>query len=143
MNNFVGIKHFSPADGFGDASKMDHGLLLKLDQLREKINSPIIVTSGWRAHGSTADSQHPLGRAADVIAPKLSLKDFYLAAEGIGFPGLGVYPHWRYGGVRVGGLHLDVRTGKPGRWMGVPTSKAGGQSYIGLNQENLELWGVV
>lgn len=144
MSNFSGIKHFSahsPIDQWGDASKMDHTLLLQLDQLREHIKTAIYVSSGFRLSGSTADSQHKLGRAVDVLCPGMDLFSFYLAAERFGFQGIGIYPHWKWKNVMIGGLHLDTRTTGPARWMGVLSPV--GQTYVALDPKNLKDYGVI
>ena len=53
-----------------------------LDPLRELINMPIHVDSGYRcwpinaAVGGSKTSQHPEGKAADLIVPGLSVIDF-------------------------------------------------------------------
>lgn len=144
MSNFLGVRYFSPTslvDKWGDASKIDRGLLLKLDDLREYLDTPLIITSGFRPE--SRGSQHALGLAVDIIAPKFTgdLHDLYLAAERFNFKGLGVYPAWHYNGHTVGGLHLDERLGSTARWMGV--LKDGKQQYIALNAKNLKLHGVI
>jgi uncharacterized protein YcbK (DUF882 family) len=144
MNPFDGIKHFSPtspSDVWGDPSKMDRSLLLALDQLREFCKCAIYVSSGYRTSGSTADSQHKLGRAVDVLCPGMDLFSFYLAAERFGFQGIGIYPHWKWKNAMIGGLHLDMRTTGPARWMGVLSPV--GQTYVALNPQHLKDYGVI
>lgn len=145
MDNFAGIKHLNPDEGnWGDASKIDATLLQMVDQLATYLDTKIFVTSGYRPQSD--GSQHQLGKALDIMVPEYegTLLQFYQAAEALGFPGLGVYPRWRYNGQAIGGLHVDVRDtpNQHARWMGVPTSKPGGQVYIGLTPENLKTWGV-
>jgi uncharacterized protein YcbK (DUF882 family) len=144
MINFDGIKYFKPdsTDSWGDPSRMDTGLLRKLDKLRELAKAPIRVNRGFDANGSTADSQHKYGRAVDIFCPSISLLDFYLLAEKAGFSGIGVYPHWHYQGTTCGGLHVDVRPGENARWMGVRDA-ADMQTYIALNAKNLKSYGVL
>lgn len=144
MTNFDGLKYFKPdsKDSWGDPSKMDAGLLKMLDQLRELTKAPIYVTSGYRPTGSTTDSQHKYGRAVDIMCPALSLLDFYMLAERVGFNGIGVYPHWHYQGTTCGGLHVDVRPDARARWMAVKDDR-NVQIYIALNKKNLKSYGVI
>lgn len=92
-------------------------LLKKLQNLRTKIEKPIIITSGYRCPsynegvGGAKRSYHLYGMAADVYAPGLPLKELLRAAEEIGFPGIGFYPYNHF-------LHLDVRPASPARWQG-------------------------
>lgn len=143
--NFVNIRHFSATDkthAWGDASKIDHRLLVKVDLLVDLLNTKVIVTSGFRP--KDVGSQHALGLALDLMFPEFkgSLKDIYAQAEKLGFKGLGVYPDWKYAGKRIGGIHVDERNAtKPARWMGVLENDK--QIYIGLNQLNLTKYKVV
>lgn len=111
MNQWSNLKYFksdSTTDAWGDPKKMDSFLLLFLDEFREAVGSPLIVTSGYRG-GDPA--QHGLGRAVDVVAPNWagSLFDLYLLAERFGFTGIGIYRDWIHNGKKLGGLHLDTR----------------------------------
>ncbi len=132
-----------------DGSFIDAELLSKADQLRGALGAPLIITSAFRINDK--GSQHALGLALDIMAPQASqsLMDMYLLAAGIGFKGIGVYPHWKYMGHTYGGLHIDMRVGKEARWMGVsvpdPAGGAGAtkQKYIKLSPENLKLYGVI
>jgi uncharacterized protein YcbK (DUF882 family) len=146
MTNFDGLLYFKPtgSDNWGSAEKMDRGLLLKLDALRMFLKMPIHVTSGWRPSGKYGvnDSQHLIGLAADIVAPDVGLMDLYLAAERFAFTGIGVYPDWSYGGKVTGGLHLDVRTGQPARWLG-KSAGPGSMQYLALSAANLVKYGVV
>ena len=95
-----------------------HPLLLqKLNSLRNKIGNPIIVTSGYRCTvqnrevGGVKGSYHLFGMAADIYAPKISLRELLQSAEEIGFSGIGYYPENNF-------LHLDIRPAGPARWQG-------------------------
>ncbi len=95
-----------------------HPLLLqKLNSLRNKIGNPIIVTSGYRCTvhnrevGGVKGSYHLFGMAADIYAPKISLKELLKSAEEIGFSGIGYYLENNF-------LHLDIRPAGPARWQG-------------------------
>jgi len=111
MIRWKDLKYFkedSKVDKWGDPDKMDTFLLLFLDEFREAIKTPLIVTSGFRPGDP---GTHGMGRAVDVIAPQWEgpLFDLYLCAERFGFSGIGVYRDWVYDGKVKGGLHLDTR----------------------------------
>jgi uncharacterized protein YcbK (DUF882 family) len=144
VSNFQGIKYFRPdsGDNWGDPAKISQDLLINLDYLRELAKAPIYVTSGYRVNSSMSDSQHKYGRAVDICCPALSLLDFYLLAERVGFGGIGVYPHWHYKGTTCGGIHVDVRPEAGARWMAVMVDAAK-QNYIALNKKNLKAYGVI
>ncbi len=95
-----------------------HPLLLqKLNSLRNKIGSPIVITSGYRCITYNEEvrgvkgSYHLFGMAADIYAPQISLKELLQSAEEIGFSGIGYYPENNF-------LHLDIRPAGPARWQG-------------------------
>jgi hypothetical protein len=120
MQNFKEefTKYFKESD-FTDFSKMQEDTLIALVKFRIAIDTPIVITSSTAgAHASK--SQHPLGKAVDLVFPKYTGKLFDLIkiAEKCGFTGIGIYPHWHYNGKQLGGLHLDTRL-NVARWMGV------------------------
>jgi len=105
------LKYFkatSITDKWGDPTKMDPFLMKYLDEFRDCVGTPLVVTSAYRKGDP---GQHGLGKAVDVIAPQWggSLFDLYLLAERFGFTGIGIYRDWLYNGKRLGGLHLDTR----------------------------------
>lgn len=81
-------------------------LLQKLDDLREILGRPIIVSSGYRCPvhnenvGGVSNSQHLLGKGADIWSPGISPSYLARLAEKIGFDGIGIYSSW---------IHVDVR----------------------------------
>ena len=84
-------------------------LLDAIEALRLKVGAPVIVNCAYRcpAHntavGGVPNSQHVLGRAADIrVAGKTSRELYELALHVSGIRGLGVSDHAGY-------LHLDVR----------------------------------
>lgn len=135
IDAWKGLKYFkenSTVDKWGDPSKIDMFLLRFLDEFRDSIKTPLIVTSGYR---KGSPGQHGLGKAVDVIAPKWegSLFDLFLISERFGFTGIGLYRDWTYNGRRTGGLHLDTRlvignnnpVKKGSRWIGVREGSEG------------------
>jgi uncharacterized protein YcbK (DUF882 family) len=78
----------------------------RLQLLRNLIGKPIIVTSGYRCPdhneriGGAKNSFHTQGIAADVKAD-IDLKEFFVAAEKVGFEGIGYYPEEKF-------LHVDI-----------------------------------
>lgn len=97
--------------------KLHPVLLQKLNDLRHRIQKPIIITSGYRCPvnneevGGVNGSYHLFGMAADIYVAKMSLKELLNAAEDIGFSGIGYYPENNF-------LHLDIRPAGPVRWQG-------------------------
>ncbi len=87
-------------------------LLEMLQKLRNQINRPVIITSGYRnpTHnknvGGSPRSQHLLGTAADIAVRGMSPQELAPRAEAIGFTGIGLYRNF---------LHLDIRP-TPARW---------------------------
>lgn len=145
-------------DRWGNAELISDDLLLRLDDFRHYLGCAIHVSRGVATTGHSKNSYHypkysgdgrQVGACAvDVLIPDFveSPFDLILDASRFGFTGIGYYPHWRWRGVVVGGLHLDMRPLKwdqdetinytHSRWMGIPDG-AGGQRYIELNHENL------
>lgn len=87
---------------------MNPVLLEKLDELREQLGAPVIVTSGYRCEywnrvvGGVSNSQHRYGNAADIICDDVSYDTLVTTAKEMGFDGVGVY----YGDEFV---HCDTR----------------------------------
>lgn len=93
-------------------------LALNLQVLRDSLKKPISITSGYRspAHnarvGGVKNSQHVLGKAADIVIPGLrpvevAAKIEALIKEGkMKNGGVGIYPTF---------VHYDVRD-NPARW---------------------------
>ena len=108
--HFVDVEFRCPCCGQLEFSRV---LLGKLDHLRNRLGVPLYVTSGFRCEKynnlikGSKDSQHMLGKAADVCTT-LALVELLEAANEVGFMGIGVYPKKHF-------LHLDVRD-TPARW---------------------------
>ena len=81
-------------------------LLQKLDDLRVMLGRPIYVTSGYRCPyhnanvGGVSNSQHVLGKAADIYSPGISPSYLADLAVKIGFDGIGRYSSF---------VHVDCR----------------------------------
>lgn len=92
--------------GFNEVNSI---LLMKLDELRERVGKPIQLSNVCRCEnhnaevGGVRDSQHVQGNAADVIVPDGYTVDSLaeLAAE-VGFDGIGRYYEDDF-------VHVDVR----------------------------------
>jgi len=101
----------------GHSAPVHPELISALQALRNQLNLPLSITSGFRCnrHNESVDgaarSFHTLGMAADVACPDgLTAEDLARAAETIpAFQqgGIGIYPSW---------VHLDVRTTGKARW---------------------------
>ena len=86
---------------------IDMRLIVMLERLRRAIEDrPIIITSGYRckkhnkAVGGVRNSQHLLGRAADIKVVGLSPNDLGERARAIGLTFVLEYKTW---------IHVDVR----------------------------------
>lgn len=99
--------------------KVSKELISKLTQLRESINEPLSITSGFRCREHQEEirrsgvstvvakvSTHELGDAADVQPTRTSIKDFETIAAKF-FKAIGTAKTF---------LHLDLRSDKVRRW---------------------------
>lgn len=96
---------------------IDPKLIDNLQKLRDLIDKPITIVSGFRckthnsACGGARNSQHMLGTAADIQVIDLQPEAVAKAAEKIAAfhgGGIGVYKTW---------VHVDIRHGMA-RWRG-------------------------
>lgn len=87
---------------------MDGVLLQKLQQLREALEMPITITSGFRCNhhnthvGGSKQSWHTLGRACDIKVRGVDVEALATLAREV-FSGVIVYKSW---------VHVDVRDGE-------------------------------
>lgn len=110
-SDWTNLKYFSKNENWGDRSIIDLRLVRELEKFREFINVAVVISCGTQgAH--CANSHHYKGLAVDVVIPdpgKFNLVDFFFAAMRFDFYGVGIYPDWKCSGVKVPGLHLDIR----------------------------------
>ena len=95
--------------------KIDTGLVKRLQDLRDRIDKPIIITSGYRCPsqnievGGVNSSYHTKGLAVDITVDNMELEDLFIRAKKVGFKGIGVY-------IASNFLHLDL--GPERAWYG-------------------------
>jgi uncharacterized protein YcbK (DUF882 family) len=103
-------------------AQMSYLLIDALQELRDALGCPIYISSGYRcsAHnrrvGGSRNSQHMLGKAADIKVARYPLPFIYTEVEKVALfkrGGVGLYQEF---------LHLDVR-GKRVRWQIPSTPK--------------------
>lgn len=86
----------------------DAALLEYLETIRSHFDRPVWITSGCRcdehndAEGGSPDSQHLLGRAADIVVDGVPPSIVAELAEQLNIPGVGRYETF---------THIDTRTG--------------------------------
>ncbi len=103
------VKEFACGDG-SDIVLIDSDLVNVLEVIRHYFDKPIIITSAYRTDthnkkvGGSVNSQHVLGKAADIVIVGVSPKDIAAVAEYIldGKGGIGLYPS-------KGFVHIDTR----------------------------------
>lgn len=98
---------------------IDEDLPIRADVLRERLGSPLFITSGYRCpeHQTTLRtqgfetapgiSQHELGKAMDCQTHEHTGEEIELAARAVGFMSIGVGAHF---------CHLDLRADRKRRW---------------------------
>ena len=94
-------------------------LITRLTTLREQVQEPITITSGFRCEKHQAEveasgvstvvakhSQHELGNAADIKPTRMQIDHFLQLSEKL-FKAIGIAKTW---------LHVDLRDDKERRW---------------------------
>ena len=90
-------------------------LLAKLVELRNILERPVYITSGYRCFeynrkvGGVTNSYHCIGLAADIKVKDINLIELLEICENIDFNGIGFYEKKNF-------LHLDVRPTRRSRW---------------------------
>ncbi|MCG8555245.1 MAG: DUF882 domain-containing protein [Proteobacteria bacterium] len=96
----------------GSEVNMDPRLVRILLQLSARHGRELHLISGHRApkvRGTSPNSQHTLGKAADVRVPRVSAAQLAASAVRLGARGVGLYRHKRF-------VHIDVRDRRPYYW---------------------------
>ena len=114
------VRELRCKDG-SDTVMVDDALMLLLQCIREHFGKAVTITSGYRtaAHnaavGGAKNSQHLLGRAADIQVQGVSVEDVAAYAESLmpAWGGVGRYPV--KAGRAKGWVHVDTRPNKS-RW---------------------------
>lgn len=107
------VKEFACNDG-SDEILIDSELVEKLQIIRSYFGVPVVVNSGYRTNaynikvGGVPNSQHTLGKAADISVRGKNPKTVYNFAKKIGFTGVGLYKDF---------VHVDTRP-TPSYWNG-------------------------
>ncbi len=109
LSDHFKVKEFACGDGT-DLVKVDTELVDVLEVIRHYFGKPIIITSAYRTHthnkkvGGSRNSQHVLGKAADIVMVGVSPKEVASVAEYVlgNKGGIGLYPG-------KGFVHIDVR----------------------------------
>jgi uncharacterized protein YcbK (DUF882 family) len=109
---FAAIDHLMRCRVTGEEVPIDPRLVRLLMLLSALYERPIEVISGHRAAhtlGTSPDSQHVLGRAADIRLEGVPIRQLRRRAVEVGARGVGLYPE-------RGFLHVDVRTSSRYYW---------------------------
>ena len=99
------LSEFACNDG-SEFIELDMELVVKLQELRDKLGKSIRITSGYRNPeynkkvGGATNSQHVLGKAADIQVKGMDTAELSRHAKMVGFNGIGIYEDF---------LHVDVR----------------------------------
>lgn len=118
LNDFPVSKHFRLYEFESKDTRevrLAPDLVIGLQRLRDLLQRPVIVLSGYRTPeqnakvGGVAGSAHMKGIAADVTWDGFEMEAAVKLAEQAGFDGIGRYP-------RKGFIHVDVR-GYLARWV--------------------------
>lgn len=92
---------------------VDPTLVQALQVMRGKVKVPITINCGYRCPvhnrdvGGVIDSQHILGKAADIVIEGMNPEKVAHLASAMGFKGVGLYNTF---------THVDVREGPLARW---------------------------
>ena len=107
-------KYFSEDElrckGTGDIKMMEE-FMAKLILLREKLNQPMVISSGYRTPeyneriGGSKKSAHILGKAVDIVCSGEKAHAILTLALELGFTGIGVKQH---GANKSRFIHLDT-----------------------------------
>ena len=122
----------------GKNRPLDPRLIFLLQALRDKINLPIIISSGGglrcpvynKQIGGYADSPHLYGKAVDISVKGMDIFTLARIAKEVGFNRIGIYPYNYF-------IHVDVVEPYPSAsWV---RQKDGRYKYF-LTLEKALLW---
>lgn len=135
------MKHFELKEFRGQHFWLTTGLLDALDNFREQLGYPVMISPVSGAIIRFSDdpkefSDHLFGRGIDVMLPKgPSLHEAFNVARQVGFNAVGVYPYWK----PFKGLHLGIRYPRDQRYswadIGRPDPKTGKVKHLYVNIE--------
>jgi uncharacterized protein YcbK (DUF882 family) len=127
------LRHFSPAEAWGNPAMMERETVFLLDGVREAVGRPIVIHCGYERRPHRPASRHNDGSAVDFHILGVDFRGAVGLVEGaieaLGAAdrvGLGIYPHWK-----SPGFHLDTR-GRRARWGAV--NRGGKQTYVSYNE---------
>jgi len=118
INNIIIAPHFNLSEFACPCCKrvmLHPKLLAKLVELRDVLEKPVYITSGYRCFeynrkvGGVANSYHLIGLAVDIKVKDINLIQLLAYAEEIDFAGIGFYEKKNF-------LHLDVWPTQRTRW---------------------------
>ncbi len=118
INNLKVAKHFNLSEFACPCCNLvmlHPKLLAKLVELRNTLEKPVYITSGYRCPkynhqiGGVLNSYHCIGLASDIKVKDINLITLLEVCENIDFAGIGLYEKKNF-------LHLDVRPTKRIRW---------------------------
>ncbi len=125
------LKHFKISDFGVWWPFLSVGVLHNLDQFRENLGRPVIISPSPGSIYRPGDAgDHGKGNAVDIMLPEgPDLKAAFDVAVKSGFNSVGIYPHWK----PYKGLHLGIRPGDQlYKWAGILVD--GQQVYVGLDE---------
>jgi len=138
------LRHFRPEEFREWWPLMDPRLLEALDEFRDRLRAPVMISPAQgalgRHLGAEHHSRHNVDRwgtvqAADIMLPRgpdLYDQHSAMAVVGIatscGFGGIGIYLGWE----PYPGMHLDIRPFKPGG-ISATWSRVNGK-YVAMSQ---------
>ena len=123
--NFI-LSEFACKDGSKEIA-VDYELVQLLQKLRDSLGKPITITSGYRTVaynkkcGGISTSHHLTGKAADIKVFGMTPLQVALAADKMGFKGIGVYPTF---------THVDVAGSVVGAKLYWKQNSAGAKTIV-------------
>jgi len=91
----------------GVSRPINPNLIYRLQNLRDMVNIPIYISSGIRCKkynkhiGGYINSPHLTGKAVDIYAKNMTIKQLAIKAKEAGFTRVGLYPENHF-------IHIDI-----------------------------------